>query len=153
MLTVTVLNSTVYATIYLLTAALEVVYSESEFGFSERQSSLVSLAIGVGVVFTVLTRVIDNRIAVNRIRRNELLQPEDKLVGFYIAAPCLAVASWWFAWTVPPSVPAASISPWVSIPALVVIGFAGKGSRLNVHDCPLTFDSQRVRVRTVELPY
>jgi len=50
------------------------------------------------------------------------MEAEDKLFGFYIAAPVLAVGLWWFAFTVPPL--AKNTSPWVSISSLTPIGYA-----------------------------
>ena len=48
--------------------------------------------------------------------------PEDKLMGFFLAAPIQAIAFWWFAWTIPPS--GKHISPLASIAAIVPMGFA-----------------------------
>jgi hypothetical protein len=48
--------------------------------------------------------------------------PEDKLVGFYIGAPLLAAAFWWFAWTIPPY--AKRQSPIISSLAIIPMGFA-----------------------------
>ena len=50
------------------------------------------------------------------------LEPEDKLFGFYVAAPVLAAGLWWFAWTVPPLV--TGVSPCASIASLVLVGFS-----------------------------
>lgn len=57
--------------------------------------------------------------------------PEDKLVGFYIAAPLLAAAFWWFAWTIPPY--AKRQSPIISALSIIPMGFA-----LNEFDYVLT---------------
>jgi hypothetical protein len=70
----------------------------------------------------VLTRFYDRRIARRRRRANIPLKPEDKLFGFVIASPILAVSLWWFAWTVPPKVESL---PWIiSALALVPLGYA-----------------------------
>jgi hypothetical protein len=57
--------------------------------------------------------------------------PEDKLLGFFIAAPLQAIAFWWFAWTIPPY--AQHLSPFVSMIAIIPMGFA-----LNEFDHVLT---------------
>jgi hypothetical protein len=48
--------------------------------------------------------------------------PENKLRGFFIAAPVYAIGMWVFAWTIPPKV--RHISPFVSITAFIPIAFA-----------------------------
>ena len=116
-----VMAATVYGIIYLFSESLAMVY-RAGFGFSPRQSSLVMLSIAVGVVFTVLPRLYDIRVAVRRERENKVLEPEDKLFGFFVAAPVLACGLWWFALTVPPL--ATDISPWISIASLVLMGFS-----------------------------
>ena len=59
----------------------------------------------------------------NRQRKKSAPEaPEDKLFGFYLAAPLLAVASWYFAWTIPSAV--TTVSPFVLMSALVIVGFA-----------------------------
>ncbi|KAG9512721.1 MFS general substrate transporter, partial [Aureobasidium melanogenum] len=113
--------SIVYATIYLFAEAINVVYTDG-FGYDPRQSSLINLAFTIGPVFSLLPRMYDMHIS-NRQRKNSApATPEDKLFGFYLAAPSLAAASWYFAWTIPPAV--RTISPFVSMPALIVVGFA-----------------------------
>lgn len=111
-----------YATIYLLPEALNVVYGD--FGFSARHSSLASLAISIGSILSFLTRLLDTRNAKRQAQDDIELQPEAKLTGFYIAAPLLAMATWWFAWTIPPLISATSISPFVSMAALILVGLA-----------------------------
>jgi hypothetical protein len=51
-----------------------------------------------------------------------LQKPEDKLRGFFIAAPVYAIGLWWFAWTIPPKV--YNVSPFISMAALIPIAFA-----------------------------
>lgn len=106
---------------YLFSEAFSVIYTDI-YGFSQRQSSMVSLAIAIGVVFTFLPRIFDVHLTNQRRRDNQTIQPEDKLFGFYVAAPILAVGLWWFAATVPPLV--IGVSPWVSISSVVLFGFA-----------------------------
>jgi hypothetical protein len=118
---ITFMCGTVYALIYLFTEGLDFVYTAS-FGFTTLQSSLVFLVIAIGLLPCVLVRLFDGSIAFKRKKQLRPLLPEDKLLGFFIAAPINAIALWWFAWTIPPK--ASGISPWVSILALVPLGFA-----------------------------
>lgn len=118
----TVMIAVTYATIYLLPEGLSEVYTA--FGFTTRQSSLVNLAITIGAVLSVLSRFIDRHISRKQQRANETMTPEDKLVGFYIAAPLLAIATWWWSWTIPPHFATSSISAFASMPALIFVGYA-----------------------------
>lgn len=115
---VTIMGATVEASAYLMTEVLPKLYEG--FGYDIRQSGLVFLALGLGAVtLPLLTRLYDSRISK---KKSDNLQPEDKLLGFYIAAPIQTVALWWFAWTTPPF--GSSLSPLISIAALVPVGFA-----------------------------
>lgn len=116
-----IMAATVYGIVYLFSESLSIVYLDG-YGFSVRQASLVILAIGVGVILTFLPRFYDIHVVASRRKEGKTLQPEDKLFGFYVAAPVLAAGLWWFAWTVPPLVN--GISPWVSIASLVFVGFS-----------------------------
>lgn len=118
---VSLVCSIVYATIYLFAEAINVVYTDG-FGYDPRNSSLVNLAFTIGPVFSLLPRFYDMHISNRQRKRSAPATPEDKLFGFYLAAPLLAVASWYFAWTVPPAV--TTVSPFVSMSALIVVGFA-----------------------------
>lgn len=111
-----------YATIYLLPEGISEVYTP--FGFTARQSSLPNLAFTIGALLSLLSRFIDIHIANRQQNDNIPLSPEAKLIGFYIAAPLLAVSAWWWAWTVPPYLPANRTSPFASMPALIFIGYA-----------------------------
>lgn len=114
------MGATVYGVIYLFTPALPVIYNAPPYAFTNLQTSLVSIAIGVGILFTFLPRIYD----VLLLRRKDLaaIEPEDKLFGFFVAAPVLAVGLWWFALTVPPHFPISS--PWPSIASLIFFGFS-----------------------------
>lgn len=116
-----VMAATVYGIVYLFSEALSIVYLDG-YGFSNRQASLVILAVGVGVFLSFLTRIYDIYVVACRRKQGVTLLPEDKLFGFYVAAPVLATGLWWFSWTVPPLV--IGISPWVSIASLVLVGFS-----------------------------
>lgn len=100
--TVSIMSGVIFASIYLQTEGLTVTYEA--FGFSERQASLVFFTWIIGLTLTIPLRLNDWRLVSRRLRNNEEVRPEDKIVGFYVAAPTLAVALWWFSWTVPPVV-------------------------------------------------
>ncbi|QDS72162.1 hypothetical protein FKW77_004542 [Venturia effusa] len=115
---VAVMGATVEASAYLMTEVLPKLYEG--FGYDIRKSGLVFLALGLGAItLPLLTRLYDARISKNK---GAGLLPEDKLLGFYIAAPIQAIALWWFAWSTPPH--ATSQSPFISISSLILIGFA-----------------------------
>ncbi|KAK0777608.1 hypothetical protein LTR38_015097 [Friedmanniomyces endolithicus] len=117
---VSIMAATVYGIIYLFSDALPTIYID-DFGLGAQPASLVFLAIALGIPRTFLPRIYDTRIA-NKIQKlGRQIEPEDKLFGFYIAAPVLAISLWWFASTVPPLIP--TISPWVSVASLALIGF------------------------------
>jgi len=118
---VSLVCSIVYATVYLFTEAINVVYTDG-FGYAARQSSLINLTFTIGSIFSLLPRFYDINISNRQRKRNTPAAPEDKLFGFYLAAPLLAVASWYFAWTIPSAV--TNVSPFVSMSALVIVGFA-----------------------------
>ncbi|KAL8997000.1 MAG: hypothetical protein Q9188_006435 [Gyalolechia gomerana] len=123
-----VMSAVAFGLIYLLTAAVPIVYAP--YGFSVQQQSLAMIPIGIGFLCGILMRLVDHMQSRKRRRLKQETEPEDKLVGFCVAAPVLAVGLWWFAWTVPPR--AASV-PWiVSMIALVLIGFSS-----NEFDCTL----------------
>lgn len=99
---VTIMSGVIFSSVYLQTEGLVVTYEE--FGFSERQASLVFFTWIIGLTLTIPLRLNDWRIVSRRLRLKQQVRPEDKVVGFYIAAPVLATALWWFSWTVPPVV-------------------------------------------------
>ena len=82
------------AVIYLFSEAFPVVF-KAAFGFNHGQCSLVNLVIPIGVVSTFLPRLYDIGVANDCLRRNIIAQPGDKIFGFLVAAPLLAVAFWW----------------------------------------------------------
>ena len=114
---VTLLDTISWGLIYLFTAALSIVYAP--YGWSETTISLAFFAIGIGVLLSIPVRFWDLR----KISRKEAHKtaPEDKIGGFILAVPALAIGLWLFAWTVPPLVHA----PWpISMIGLILIGFA-----------------------------
>lgn len=116
---VSIMSATAWAIIYLFTTLLPGVYAG--FGLTRQQSSLLFLAMAVGLVFGIIPRTIDRRILATRKRKGKPLRPEDKLTGFSLAALSLAAGLWWLVLSVPP----ASNLPWyASIIGLIPIGFA-----------------------------
>lgn len=113
------MGSVVCATFWLFAEALPLVYGS--FGFSKQEASLAFIPIGIGLFFGIFTRLHDQRVLADRRRNGTAAEPEDKLYGFAIAAPTLAISFWWFAWSVPPH---AHIHWAVSMLALVPAGFA-----------------------------
>jgi hypothetical protein len=120
---VSTLNATVWGLIYLFTESLTVVYSQ--WGWSDATSSLVFLAISVGIFFSILPRLWDYRIVCQKEKDGARVEPEDKILGFAIATPALAIGLWLFSWTIPPLVH----THWVpSMLGLILIGFAANES-------------------------
>ncbi|KAJ9624488.1 hypothetical protein H2203_005300 [Taxawa tesnikishii (nom. ined.)] len=68
-----------------------------------------------------MPRLWDLRVMNRRTQNGEDIQPEDKIIGFAIAAPALAIGLWLFSWTIPPFVHTHWI---VSMLGLALIGFA-----------------------------
>ncbi|KAH0280677.1 MFS general substrate transporter, partial [Aureobasidium melanogenum] len=118
---VSLICSIIDATIYLFTEAIDVIYSDG-FGYDSRHSSLINLTFTIGPIFSLLPRIYDMHVSNCQRKKTVQAAPEDKLFGFFLAAPLLAIASWYFAWTIPPAV--TTVSPFVSMSALIVIGFA-----------------------------
>ncbi|OHE99522.1 major facilitator superfamily transporter [Colletotrichum orchidophilum] len=117
---VALISASSWGMIYLFTESLTVVYVS--LGFTKTQASLPFLAIGVGVIFTFLPRLWDMKVVRDRQRKQVSIQPEDKIIGFALAAPALAIGLAWFAWTVPPLVQ--SVHWVVPTASLVLVGFA-----------------------------
>lgn len=117
---VATMSAVAFALIYLFTEALPPVYIA--MGFSETTSCLPFLAICIGLLAGLLTRIQDHRIIARFAVQRVPLEPEHKLLGFSIGAPVLAGGLWWFAWTIPPRV--TDVSWVVSTAALVLIGYA-----------------------------
>ncbi|KAJ5887813.1 hypothetical protein N7495_007854 [Penicillium taxi] len=108
--------------IFIFTEALQPIYQN--LGFSAAQASLIFMAIGLGVCFSTLTRILDTHIFNKKRRQGLTTKPEDKLLGLIIGSPALAIGLWWFAWTIPPILKSANI-PWI-VPtmSLVLVGYA-----------------------------
>lgn len=117
---VAVMSAVAFGLIYLFGAAAPIVYGL--FGLSPQASSLSFIAIGAGLFLGIPVRLYDQRIFRRRQQQRRVLEPEDKLTGFALAAPALAIGLWWFAWTIPPMVP--HVHWIVSMLSLVLLGFA-----------------------------
>jgi uncharacterized membrane protein YuzA (DUF378 family) len=116
---VSLLSATAWGLVYLFTESLTVVYSL--YGWAETTTSLAFIAIGLGIPISILPRLWDVHMISQKKQRNQELKPEDKIYGFVIAAPMLAVGLWLFSWTIPPRVH----THWaVSMVGLMFIGFA-----------------------------
>ncbi|KAK5790905.1 hypothetical protein VI817_006214 [Penicillium citrinum] len=117
---VAIMSAVAFALIYLFTEALPPIYKS--MGFSATSSYLPFIAICVGLLSGMLTRIQDIRIIQKYKEQCVPLEPEHKLLGFSIGAPILAGGLWWFAWTIPPLV--TNVHWLVSAAALVLIGYA-----------------------------
>jgi hypothetical protein len=116
---VSILSASAWGMMYLFTESFTVVYSE--FGWSSRATSLPFIALFPGILASGLVRFWDHHKLNKRQRGGASPEPEDKIGGFAIAAPALAIGLWIFGWTVPPLVHV----PWIaSLFGLVLIGFA-----------------------------
>lgn len=123
------LSALAFGQIYLLTEALPFTYWQAPLSFSENETSLAFLPITIGLILNVSARFYDDWYLRRLKARNEIIKPEHKIRVFAIGAPCLAIGLRWFAWTIPPAVPA----PWpVSFAPLILVGFA-----TNEFDCTL----------------
>ncbi|KAK4552471.1 hypothetical protein LTR86_010314 [Recurvomyces mirabilis] len=119
---VSFMGAFVYGLIYLFSACLTRVYVDG-FGMERGSASLVMLALAVSIPFTFLPRIYDIRL-VNRIERSgKIVEPEDKLFGFYVAAPVLAAGLWWFAFSVPHGSSGTAAALWSSMGALILVGY------------------------------
>ncbi|PKY02548.1 MFS general substrate transporter [Aspergillus campestris IBT 28561] len=105
--------------IYLFTDVLPPVYKS--FGFSTTRASLPFIAIGLGFLPNILTRFIEYRMADKCRKRGDPVLPEQKLIGYIIAAPVLMGGLWWFSWTIPPDI---HVHWFISVIPLFFVGFA-----------------------------
>lgn len=116
---VAVLSASAWGMLYLFTESFTVVYSG--FGFSSRATSLPILALIPGIITSGLCRHWDHHRLNEREKQGQGPVPEDKIDGFVVAAPALAIGLWIFGWTVPPIVHV----HWIgSMFGVALIGFA-----------------------------
>ncbi|KAF9882256.1 MFS multidrug transporter [Colletotrichum karsti] len=117
---VSVISAMAFGLIYLFTEVLPMVYVG--MGFEGAWKNLPFLALGIGMLLTLLTRFYDNRVFANRTAAHLPITPESKCAGFVIGAPILAIGLWCFAWTIPPQV--SSVHWAVPTAALIPVGYA-----------------------------
>ena len=82
-------NATTWGLVYLYTGSLGVVYGQ--YGWSSTTSFLTFIAIAIGVPFSILPRFLDLHVIRRMEQQNNKVEPEDKIIGFAIAAPSLAI--------------------------------------------------------------
>ncbi|KAK0702278.1 putative MFS multidrug transporter [Lasiosphaeris hirsuta] len=119
---VTSISAVSWGMIYLFTESLPDVYQSMSVGFTQTSSSLAFLAFIPGILLSFLPRLWDRRAVSMRLGRGERIEPEDKIAGFAIAAPALAIGLMWFTWTIPPAL--GGVHWLVPSLALVPVGFA-----------------------------
>lgn len=116
---VALMSAVAFALIYLFTEAIPLIYSS--YDISQGQKSLPFVAIGLGLICGVFSRYYDHHLLRARRLAGKAITPENKLTGFSIGAPALAVGLWWFAWTIPPYSHASWVVPTIS---LILVGYA-----------------------------
>ena len=111
--------------IYLLTDSLPTIAETFPIRFPT--SSLPFLALAAGILISIFPRLWVMRIIRRRTAQNKPIAPEDKIIGFSLAAPALAIGLWLFAWTIPPVIRPALMPYWhwtIPMVGLILIGFA-----------------------------
>ena len=108
----------IYGTLYMLFGAFPIVYQETR-GWSPGIGGLAFLGVAVGMIFAVAYSVWDNKRYAKISDENDgFAPPEARLPPTMLAAACLPLGLFWFAWTNYPSI------HWiVSIIATVPFGF------------------------------
>ncbi|KAK5011839.1 hypothetical protein LTR28_004356 [Elasticomyces elasticus] len=129
------MGSVTCALFYVSAESLLLVFEA--YGWSPQTASLSFIPIALGCLCGFFTRLYDHRKLANRTKDGKTLEPEDKLFGFAIAAPSLAIGKtspsptprkankrsglWVFAWMTPPATNVHWIVPMLS---LVLVGYA-----------------------------
>lgn len=116
---VSMMSAIAFGIVYMFVEALPPVYSS--LGLVGTHTTLPLLAIGLGLLCGILTRCYDDHVLRLRSRASQQAIPEDKLTGFVVGAPALAIGLWWFAWTIPPHMRAGWLLP---TSALVLVGYS-----------------------------
>jgi hypothetical protein len=88
--TVSIMSATVFGSVYLQTEGIKVIYES--FGFGKRRAALPLTSWIVVLMFTIPLRIYDWRLVSPRLRQGLFVRPEDKITGFYVAAPVLAIS-------------------------------------------------------------
>ncbi|KAF6230409.1 hypothetical protein HO133_004751 [Letharia lupina] len=94
-----VANAFSTALLYLFAVAFPLIYAH--YAWNRQKTTLIFLFIALGLFFSTLTRFHDRHASRQHRLTNRRLAPEKGLLGLAIGAPVLAVALWWFAWTIP----------------------------------------------------
>ncbi|KAK2022510.1 fluconazole resistance protein 1 [Colletotrichum zoysiae] len=116
---VSVVTAVSFGLIYLFTDVLPLIYLDPAFSASPTNASF--LTIGLGTLLSVCTRGYDIYILARRSAQNLPVTPENKLGGFVLGSPLLAISLWWFAWTIPPFI----VLHWaIPTAALILTGYA-----------------------------
>lgn len=113
------MDSVATTLLYLQAESLLIVFTS--LGFLRTWASLSLIPLGIGCLLGFLPRFYDKWLLTKRRKQGEVLLPEDKLFEFALATPMLAIALWWFAWTIPPEIYTHWIVPMLS---LILTGFA-----------------------------
>ncbi|KZL67690.1 MFS multidrug transporter (fluconazole resistance protein) [Colletotrichum tofieldiae] len=116
---VSIVTAVSFGLIYLFTEVLPMIYLAPAFGASPK--NVPFLAIGLGTFLSIFTRGYDIHVLARRSAKSLPMAPENKLAGFVIGAPLLAVSLWWFAWTIPPFIMLHWAIPTTS---LILTGYA-----------------------------
>ncbi|PMD44386.1 hypothetical protein L207DRAFT_525721 [Hyaloscypha variabilis F] len=128
-LLLTLMCAVAFGQIYLFTQALPAIYTQAPLSFTTEHASLSFIPIAIGLGLNIIPRFYDHDLLKRIKGRNGVIEPKHKIRAFAIDVPILAIDLWWFAWTIPPSVPA----PWpVSFLPLILIGFATNESDCNL---------------------
>jgi hypothetical protein len=149
--TVSIMSATVFGSVYLQTEGIKVIYQS--FGFDEKRAALPLTSWIIGLLLTVPLRIFDWSLVSRRLRLGYSIRPEDKLTGFYVAAPVLAVSLWWLSWTIPPYVRLPDrTSPSPSSPNTQTTGPKHLPPRLNRRPNTNRRLYQRIRRHPARLP-
>ena len=87
------------ALLYLFAVAFPIIYTH--YAWTVQKTTLIFLFITLGLLFSTLTRLHDRHTPRKYPLTNDRLAPGSHLFGLAIGAPALAIALWWFAWTIP----------------------------------------------------
>ncbi|KAK6209390.1 hypothetical protein LQW54_006243 [Pestalotiopsis sp. IQ-011] len=116
---VSFMGSVTCALFYLQAESIPLVFEA--YGWNTATASLGFIPILLGCLASFITRFHDHAKLAGIKATGAYVEPEDKLTGFTIAAPCLAGGLWLFAWTVPPF---ARVHWFVPMLAQFLVGFA-----------------------------
>ncbi|KAF2767256.1 putative MFS multidrug transporter [Teratosphaeria nubilosa] len=123
--TVAILAGVAIALVYLFAEIMPTIFEAYDPPLSQTEKVMPWLCLAAGFLLGCVTRICDHMRLRHRCTRD--IHSEDKLLGFVLAAPSLAVGLWWFAWTVPPSAGSGLTwtIPWpVAAVSLVPVGWA-----------------------------